>query len=55
MYVTKKNVLEIPFNFQTYMARAEEKALVNSGATENFINKKTVKRLRLGTKTLSPP
>jgi hypothetical protein len=43
MYVTKKNALEIPFNFQTYMAKAEEQALMDSGAMENFINKGTVK------------
>jgi hypothetical protein len=42
MYVTKKNALEIPFDFQTYMAKAEEKALMDSRATENFINKGTV-------------
>jgi Retroviral aspartyl protease len=53
MYVSKKNTLEIPFDFQTYMAKAEEKALVDSGATENFINHKTVKQLHLGTKALT--
>jgi hypothetical protein len=55
MYVRKKNALEIPFDFQTYMAKAEETALMDSGAMENFINKGTVKWLRLGTKALSPP
>jgi hypothetical protein len=54
MYVTKKNMLEIPFDFQTYMAKVEEKALVDSRAMENFIDKGTVKRLWLGTKPLSP-
>jgi hypothetical protein len=52
MYVTKKNALEIPFDFHTYMVKAEEKALVNSGATENFIDYKTMERLWLGTKPL---
>jgi len=42
MYVSKSNALEIPFTFKTYMAQAEEKALVDSSATENFINYKTV-------------
>jgi hypothetical protein len=37
------------------MAKAEEIALVDSGATENFIDKETMKRLRLGTKELKPP
>jgi hypothetical protein len=43
MYVSKKNVLEIPFDFKTYMGKAVEKALINSGAMENFIDYKTVK------------
>ena len=54
MYVTKKNTLEIPFDFQTYMAKAEEKALMDSRATENFIDKGMVKQLKLGTRPLSP-
>jgi hypothetical protein len=55
MYVRKKNALEISFDFQTYMAKVEETALVDSGAMENFIDKGTVKWLQLGTKVLSPP
>jgi hypothetical protein len=42
MYVSKENALEIPFDFKTYMAKAKEIALVNSGATENFIDYQTV-------------
>jgi len=42
MYVSKQNALEIPFDFHTYMAKAEEIVLVNSRATENFINFKTL-------------
>jgi hypothetical protein len=45
MYVRKKNTLEIPFDFQTYMAKVEETALVDSRAMENFIDKGTMKRL----------
>jgi hypothetical protein len=30
MYVSNSNALEIPFAFKTYMAQAEEKALVDS-------------------------
>jgi hypothetical protein len=55
MYVRKTNALEIPFDFQTYMVKAEEITLVDSGAMENFIDKETVKRLQLGTKELKPP
>ena len=55
MYVSNSNALEIPFAFKTYMAQAEEKALVDSGATENFIDYKTVARLRLGSNKLERP
>jgi hypothetical protein len=42
MYVSKENTLKIPFDFKTYMAKAEETALIDSGATENFIDYQTV-------------
>lgn len=34
---------------------ADELALVDSGAMENFIDQETVKRLKLGTKKLEVP
>ena len=34
---------------------AEEVALIDSGATENFIDQETVKKLKLGSKKLSEP
>jgi hypothetical protein len=55
MYVSKENALEIPVDFKTYMAKAEEIALVNSGAMENFIDYQTVVRLRLGSNKLAVP
>jgi hypothetical protein len=55
MYVSKENTLEIPFDFKTYMAKAEEIALVDSGATENFIDYQTVVQLRLGSNKLAIP
>jgi hypothetical protein len=55
MYVSKENALEIPFDFKTYMAKAEEVALVNSGAMENFIDYQTVVWLRLGSNKLAIP
>jgi gag-polyprotein putative aspartyl protease len=55
MYVSKENALKIPFDFKTYMAKAEEAALVDSGATENFIDYQTVVRLRLGSSKLATP
>jgi hypothetical protein len=55
MYVSKENALEIPFDFKTYMAKAEEVALINSGATENFIDYQTVVWLRLRSNKLAIP
>jgi Retroviral aspartyl protease len=55
MYVLKENTLEIPFDFKTYMAKAEEIALVNSGAMENFIDYQTVVQLRLRSNRLPVP
>jgi hypothetical protein len=45
MYVSKENTLKIPFDFKTYMAKAQETALIDSGAIENFIDYKTVAQL----------
>ena len=39
----------MPFDFDSARGRKEERALVDSGATANFIDQKTVKRLRLKT------
>jgi len=42
----------MPFNLYTFKDKVEEHALVNSGATANFIDYKTVARLQLGTQKL---
>jgi len=55
MYISRYNSVTIPFDFVTFKGKAEEKALIDSGATENFIDKKTVERLQLGTKKLDLP
>ena len=39
MYVTRKNAIHVPFLLHTSSKTAEEKALLDSGATHNFINK----------------
>jgi hypothetical protein len=52
MYISRYNSVTIPFEFETFKGKAEETALIDSGATENFIDYKTVERLRLGTKKL---
>jgi len=48
----QKNSINIPFTLHSNKGKAEETALVDSGATGNFIDYSTVKRLGLGTKKL---
>ncbi len=53
MYIFKSdNQLEIPITLLSFKGMAEEIVLVDSGATENFINQETIKKLKLGTKKL---
>jgi len=52
-YMTVKNFVRIQFPLLHYRGQAEEGALLDSGATENFIDADTVKRLWLGTTKLN--
>ena len=40
--------MNVPFKFATARAMAEETALLDSGATENFIDETTWERLKVG-------
>ena len=44
--------MKIPVSFWTAYARANKNILVDSGATDNFINPRLIQRLRLGTHNL---
>jgi hypothetical protein len=57
IYVPKrqKKALEIKFDFLTYYGKEEEIALVDSGATDNCIDYRTVEKLKLGTQKLREP
>jgi hypothetical protein len=55
MYIFEGNRLELPIKFHSFKGMEEEKALVDSGAMENFIDHSTAKRLRLRTKMLKHP
>jgi len=56
MYIFRSdNRLEIPITLSSFKGTAEEIALVDSGATENFIDQDTIKKLKLGTKKLETP
>jgi hypothetical protein len=56
MYIFRSdNRLEVPITLHSFKGMAEEVALIDSGATENFIDQETVKKLKLGSKKLSEP
>jgi len=53
VYFSLKNYIQINFTLSHYQGQVEESALLDSGATENFIDHATVARLQLGTKKLN--
>jgi len=53
VYFSLKNYVWINFTLSHYQGQVEESALLNSEATEIFINHTTVTRLWLGTKKLN--
>ena len=52
MFVNKSNSIQVKILLSHYRGKAEEIGLLNTGATESFINHTTVAKLRLGTKKL---
>jgi hypothetical protein len=52
MVITKRKSLNIPVDVVTYNKTETVDALIDSGATDNFIDFRTVTKLRLGTKKL---
>jgi len=48
VYIRKISAMNVPFQFQTAQMKADESALLDSGATENFIDEETWKRLQIG-------
>ena len=52
VYFSMKNFVQVKFPLMHYQGQADEEALLNSGATENFIDYETIKRLKLGTTKL---
>ena len=47
--------MTVEISVHTWHKKAETIALLDSGATHNFIDKRAVKSLGLGTRTLSQP
>jgi hypothetical protein len=55
LFIFKGNWLNVPVEFHSFKGTQEHLALVDSGAMENFMDQKTMLRLRLGTKKLKYP
>jgi hypothetical protein len=55
MYISKKKSLQLPINIITYQGKQEDIALIDSGATNNFIDFRTVNKLGLGTRKIPRP
>jgi hypothetical protein len=47
--------MRVPVSLRTSYSMADKKALVDSGATNNFIHPRFAERMRLGTKRLAQP
>ena len=48
MYISYANALNLPISFANVCQKVADVALVDSGATENFLDQWTVKRWGLG-------
>src|SRR4029077_17666721 len=55
VFVNRTNSIQVSISLSHYRGKAEEIALLDTGATENFIDHTTVTCLRLGTKKLPIP
>jgi hypothetical protein len=55
MYISKKKSLQLALNIVTYQGKQEDIALIDSGATNNFIDFRTVNKLGLGTRKVPRP
>ena len=51
-YLARYQSMKIPVSFRTAYARANKQILVDSGATDNFIHPRLIRRLALGTQKL---
>jgi hypothetical protein len=52
IYITKRNLIQIRFTLEHFKGTSEETALLDTGATESFIDHALVIHLKLGTQKL---
>ena len=55
MYSTKEDSMTIPISVHSWHKKTDIQALLDSGATHNFIDKRTIQKLALGTRPLPQP
>jgi hypothetical protein len=55
MYISEKTSINVPFSFICTHGTANENALLDSGATENFVDKWLVKQLGIGQRKMKQP
>ena len=55
VYLTKKRSMKVPVSFRTTYRRTDKILLVDSGATDNFMDPRTVKHFKLGMQKLGEP
>ena len=55
MYISEKSSINVPFSFVCVRGVAEENALLDSGATENFMDQRMVERLGIGLRPMKEP
>ena len=55
VYITRYHSMKVPISFRTLHAMANKNILVDSGARDNFIHPKLLKRLGLGSQPLERP
>jgi len=55
VYIRRLKTMNVPFEFRTVGKMTNEMALLNSGATENFLDKEVWRRLCIGRVKLPKP
>ena len=55
MYISEKSSINVPFSFVCTRGVAEENALLDSGATENFMDQRMVERLGISLRLMKEP
>jgi hypothetical protein len=55
VYIMHYCSMKVPVSARTVYSKANIKALVDSGATDNFIHPRFVKRMGMGTQQLEKP